>query len=308
MSLNSGLNANDVKQALDDVFNPVYNAEKHPRYATAETPSVFKQETDDKSAVIMEIFKGVGQWESISEEQDFPQASPGIGDQKTFTHTEFAKSVAIPKRFFDDDMHAVYEKMVSNFARRARTTRDSNAFAVFRNAFTTATTADAVALISDSHVNRSGTTIDNKVTGAFAEDKLETAIVQLLEMKAHDDVVDGSLAEVLLVPPALFKDAIEVTQSELRSATPDNDINVYLSEYGFMVFTSQYLGAAAGGSDAAWFLLGDNHSILRFVRQGVQTNLVDYTIAPNHSYRYDGNFRESVGAMDFTGIVGSNGS
>lgn len=198
--------------------------------------------------------------------------------------------------------------MVRNFARRARTTRDSNAFAIFRTAFTTTTTADAVAFISDSHINLSGTTVDNKVTGAFSETTLNTAIIQLLEMKAEDDVVDGSVATTLLVPPALFKTACEVTESELRQGTANNDMNVYSDKYGIRVYTSQFLGAAAGGSDSAWFLLGDNHSVYRFVRQGVQTDLVDYKTQRNNNYIYKGEFREVVGPMSFEGIVGSNGS
>jgi len=198
--------------------------------------------------------------------------------------------------------------MVRNFARRARTTRDSNAMAIFRTATTTTTTADGVALISDSHINLNGTTVNNKVTGALSETTLNTAIVQLLEMKAEDDVVDGSLAQTLLVPPALYKSAVEITESELRSGTANNDMNVYSAKYGINVYTSQFLGAAAGGSDAAWWLLGNNHSIYRFVRQGVQTDLVDYKTQRNNNYIYKGEFREVVGPMSFEGIVGSSGS
>lgn len=102
MALTSGLNSNDVKTALDDVFYQEYNVDmQHPEYATAETPSVFHQDTADSSAVIWELFQGVGQWETRVEEQDVPQASPRIGNQKTFTVTAFAKQVKIPKHFFD---------------------------------------------------------------------------------------------------------------------------------------------------------------------------------------------------------------
>jgi len=306
-AFSGGLSPNVVRTALDDVFFPEYDQEAHPRYATAETEPVFHQETADKGAVIWELFKGSGPWEIRQEEQDVPQGTPRVSSQKTFTVTNFAKSIDITKNLFDDQQHSVYEKMVRSMARRARTTRDKNAFAVFRNAFSTATTSDAVSLINDSHTNLAGTTIDNRVTGAFSETTLETAITQLLELRAHDDEIDGSLAKCLLVPPALFKEAIEVTQSELRSGTPDNDINVYLSEYGFVVYTSPYIGTAAGGSDTAWFLQGDGHSVYRFVRQGIVTDLVDYKYQRNNNYVYKGEFREVVGAMDFTGIVGSTG-
>ena len=306
-SFSSGLNANVVKTALDDVFNQTLSGDKHPGHVTAESGSVFKQDSADSSAVIWETFKGVGAWDTKAEEQDVPSKAPRISNQKTFSVVEFAKSVDIPKNFFDDNKHAAYEKMISNFGLRARTTRDKNAFAVFRNAFTTATTSDAVALLSNSHTNLNGDTVDNLVSGALSETTLNTAIVQLLEMKSQDGEVDGFMPKTLLVPPALFKLATEITESELRSDSADNDLNVYSAKYGILVATTPYLGAAVGGSDTAWYLLSDNHSVYRFVRQAVQTSLVDYIYQRNNNYIYKGSFREVVGAMSFEGIVGATG-
>lgn len=308
MSYNAQTSPNVVKTALDDVYYQEYNQESHPQYASAETPAVFNQDTADNAAVIMELFKGVGAWEQRSEEQEVPQGSPRVTNQKTFSVLNFSKSIDISKNFFDDNMHGAYEKMVRNFARRARTSRDKNAFATFRNALTTTLTSDGVALVSDSHVSLSGTTVDNKVTGALSETTLNTAIVQLLEMKSQDDEVDGTLAKVLLVPPALFKSAAEITESVLRSGTANNDMNVYSVKYGIMVYTSPYLGAAAGGSDAAWFLLSDAHSVTRWVRQSVETTLVPWQNQRNNNYIYKGEFREVVGAMNYEGLVGSSGS
>lgn len=305
MSFNSSLNPNVVKTALDDVWSQVYNQEQHPQYATAETPAVFRQDSADSSAVIWETFKGAGRWGQRTEEQDVPSADPRISNQKTFSVINFAQSIDIPKNFFDDNKHSAYEKMVASFARRARTSRDFNAFGVFRGAFTTTTTSDGVVLVSASHTNLNGDTVDNDVGAALSETTLFTAIRLLLEMKAQDGEVDGSLAKTLLVPPALYKAAVEYTESELRSNTPDNDLNVYSTKYGIYVYTSPYLGAAAGGSDAAWFVLGDNHSVTRFVRTPVFTDLVDYKYQRNNNYIYKGEFREVVGAMSFEGLVGS---
>ena len=307
-NFSSGLNPNVVKTALDDVFYQEHDAERHPQYASAETEAIFHQESADSSAVIWEAFKGVGLWGSRQEEQDVPQDSPRIGNQKTFSVANYAASIDIPKNFFDDNKHAAYAKMVKDFARKARLTRDQNAFAVFRNAFTTATTHDAVALISNSHTALNGGTVDNLLTGDLSETTLNTAIIQLLELKDQAGVVDGSLAKVLLVAPSDFKLACEITESELRSSTPDNDMNVYSDKYGIMVYTSDRLGAASGGDDDAWFLLGENHSIYRFVRQGVQTSLVPWQNQRNNNFIYKGEFRETVGAMGWEGIVGSTGA
>ena len=130
----------------------------------------------------------------------------------------------------------------------------------------------------------------------------------MLELADQAGVVDGVLARTLLVAPSDYKLAVEITESELRSATADNDANVYSMKYGISVFTSERLGVAtSGGDDDAWFLLGDTHSVYRFVRQGVETVLVPWQQQRNNNYIYKGEFREVVGAMSWEGLVGSQG-
>ena len=309
MSFNSSLNPSVVKTVLDDVFMQRFSIAKHPGYATAETPALFNQDTADSSAVIMELFGGSGAWTSVAEEQDLPEGQPRITNQKTFTVTKFARHVAIPKEFFDDNKHGSYEKMVASFANRARTTRDKNAFAVFRNAATTTLTADGIALISDSHVPIAGGTVDNLVTGDLTATTLNTAFTALAEQKSQDGEIDGHVASCLVVPIADFKNACEIVKSELRPGTANNDLNYYSQIYpGLVVYTSPYLGAAAGGDDDYWFVLSDTHSITRWVRESVNTNLVGFEVSTNDVYKYKGRFREVVGAMSYEGVVGSLGA
>lgn len=303
MSYNSGMNPNVVKTALDDVFYQTFSGQQHPGHVTAESSMVFKQDTTDSSAEIMELFKGVGAWEETVEEQELPEGNPRIDNQKVFTVAKFAKNIKIPKEFFDDNKHSAYEMMVRNFAMRARTTRDANAFKAFRD-HATVTTADGVALGSAAHVNLNGDTISNLLTtSALTESTLNDAIIALREMKSQDGVIDGFVPTTLLVPTALFKTACEIVDSELRSGTGDNDMNVYSSKYGIYVATTPYIGAAAGGSDSTWFLLSDNHSMMRFVRQGVSTDLVPYEYSDNDVYNYKGRFREVVGPMSYEGLI-----
>ena len=298
---------------MDDVFYPEFDYAMHPGTATAETAEVFKQDTADSSAVIQEIFQGTGLWSEKPEMQDVNGATPRTGNKITFTVTEFAQSVDISKNFFDDNKHGVYERMVRDMAETGRVTRDSNAFKTYRNAFTTTLTADGVALVSDSHVTLSGTTVDNKLTAVLSESSLNDAIVALSEQKAQDGTIRGQVPSCLLVPQRLFKKACEIVESQLRSntgATVDgvNDLNVYSSKYGIRVYTSPYLGAAASGSDTAWFLLSRNHSVTRWVRQGIETALIDWKFQRNNNYIYKASFREVIGALDYSGIVGSDGT
>lgn len=308
MSYSSSANPSVVKTELDDVFMQEFTPEMHPGYATASSGSVFIQDSTDRAAEIEEVFKGVGLWDERTEEQNVPSDNPLIDNKITFNVVNFAKSIDVPKNFFDDNMHGSYEKMVRDFGRKGNITQNDNAFSLYRDAFTNTLTADGAALVSDTHTTISGDTVDNKLTAALSDSSLNDAIVKLIEQKDQSGVVSGNMPATLLVPPALFKEASEITDSELRSGTANNDVNVYSSKYNITIATSNRLGAAAGGSDTAWFLLSNNHSVRRWVRQGIQTDLVDYKYQRNNNYIYKGEFREVVGAVDYVGIVGSTGA
>lgn len=307
MSFSSKLNPNVVKTALDDVFYQEFDGTQHPNYVDATSPDIFIQDTIDRAAVVEEVFGGTGLWGERKEEENVAQAFPKIGNKITFTVANFAQSVDIPKNFFDDNMHGAYEKMVRDMAETGRITRDSNAFAIYRGGFSTTKTADGVVLFSASHKTLNGDTVSNAGVATLKESNLNLALTALLEQKAQDGTIRGQVGSTLLVPPALYKLACEITESELRSATGNNDMNVYSAKYGLRVATSPYLGAAAGGSDTAWYVLAKNHSIRRWVRQDVQTDLVDYRTQRNNNYIYKGEFREMYGAIDYAGAWGSTG-
>jgi hypothetical protein len=308
-SLSSGLNPDVVKTALDDVFYAQFDGEMSPHLADATTSDILKQATVDRSALIWEQYKGVGMWDTIQEEEDLPSTTPRVDNQKTFPVIEFAKSVDIPRNFFDDEMHEVVNNTIRDFAETARITRDSKSIEIFRDAFAGSlyTTADGATIVSDSHTNLNGDTIDNKITGGLSPDTLNEAIVKLAEQKAQDGTIRGHIPATLFVPLALFKTAVEVTESTLLADTAENNKNWVSSKYGIRLYTSPFLGAAAGGSDSAWFLLGKNHSIYRWVRRPLDTTLTDWRLQRNNNYIYKGSFREMVGAMSYEGIVGSTG-
>lgn len=312
MSYNSSINNDVVKTAIDDVFFQKFSGEQSPGYATAEDAMVFRQDTAEHQAVILDVFKGVGAWQSRAEEQDVPGGDPRIANQKTFTIVNWAKSVDIPKNFFDDNMHGAYEKMVENFARRARTTRDRQAFSHYVNGFTTEITADGGTLFNTAHVNLNGDSVSNQLAAGntLSEGSLATAIQALYEMKSQDSEIDGFVPAFLLVPPALSKLAYEITESELKSGVGTNDLNWYSLKFGIVVKTSQFLGTAATGvatADAQWYLGSRDHSIYRFVRQSIETVLVPWQNQRNNNYIYKGEYREIVGAMSYEGIIGFAG-
>jgi hypothetical protein len=303
---NSAQNLAIVQTELDGVFYQRFNRTEAPGTATALTSEIFKVINVDHVNYIQEVFKGVGYWSTVGETETIPLGTPRVANKQTITVSDFAQGIEISKNLFDDNMHGVYANMVSDFAEMARVTRDRNAFKIFRNAFTTTLTADGSAFIS-THTLIGGGTQSNLITGALSATTLNNALVALQTMKNQANVVMGTVGKILLVPPALFKLAIELTQSVLVPDTANNALNVFRSAYGISVYQSPFMSAAAGGSDTSWFLLSDVHTVTRYVRQDVTTSLRDWTLSNNRSYFYQGNFREEVGVVDYVGAVGSTG-
>lgn len=125
--------------------------------------------------------------------------------------------------------------------------------------FPTARLSDAVSLYSTAHPslvpgvsNRSNRLANDPV---LSESNLYTAVKTVREQlngRGLPIAYEGKF--VLVVPPALEKTAVEITQSQLRSGTANNDVNYFVG--GMIdVVTSVYLGAANGGSDTAWYVI-----------------------------------------------------
>ncbi len=302
--LTSGMNPNVVKAALDKVFYQKFNLPPGPEVATQDTSDVFIQDNTDRAAVIMENFKGVGLWEETAEQEEYKGDTPRVNDKITFSVSKYTKKVNISEEFMEDEQFSVVRNMVRNMGNKGRITQQRNAMAIFRNAASSTITSDGITLLSSSHQNLHGDTIDNLIDSTFDESSLNTAITALMEQKDQAGDVVGHEAKVLLVPPALYKTAVEVTESELRSGTANNDKNVYSSKYGLKVYQSPYLGAAAGGNDNAWFLLSGEHSIMRWVRVPIETKMLSGDYQENGDSVYRGRFREVYGAISYEGIVG----
>lgn len=296
-----------VKTELDRIFYQKFAWETaFPSLATAETAALFKPMQIDRAAYVEEIFMGSPLYSNVSEVQTVPSTTPMAGNKLTTYVQDYAQAKDISKDFFDDNMHGFYAKIIEDMAVKARVTMTNNAFAVFRGAFTTSLTADGAAIIG-SHTLLNGQTYSNLVSGALTVATFNDALVKIAQQPDQAGVVLGNQGRYLVVPQPLFTHATQITQSALVADSANNNLNVYRSAFGITIYTSPYLGASAGGSDTAWFLLAENHCITRIVRQGIQTYLRDWGMSNNRTYNYQANFREVVYCPDYIGIVGSTG-
>lgn len=294
-----------VRTELDEVFMPEFNKiSMVSGYADCNTADIFKMESTDKQAEIFETFAGVGLFDNITEAQNVPQDDVLVGNKTVVPVLDFAKGIEIKKNFFDDDQHGVYTKMVKDFASKARKTRDSYAFSIFRNAWTTSLTPDGVSLINASHPLLKGGTQSNYIASALGNTSLDSAIQAIVTQKDEAGVVMGDYPSVLLTELSVHKYAIELTESALVADSGNNNVNFFRSKYGFKVYTSPYMSTAAGCPAGAWFLMTDSHSVTRLIRQGLETALTPWQNSRNRTFFYQANFRETVYAKSYIGVVG----
>ncbi len=299
-----------VQTELDKVFFQQFDYdETFPGVAHATTAAIFKPQETTHAAWIQSVNKGSGLFPAIGETATVPLSTPRVTNKQTTQILTFAQGINISKQLFDDNMHGVWAEDVRDFASKAKDTQDYTAFGLFRDGFTTALTADGNAIFS-THTLIGGGTQSNTASGAgsaLSPTSLNTAIVNLVEQKDQSGVIRGSSPAVLLVPPALWKHAREITDSALIADSGNNNVNVYRSALGITVYTSHWLGAAAGGSDTAWFLLANRHGFTRLVRQGLETALTDWRYSNDLTYFYQANFRENYFCADYAGSYGAAG-
>lgn len=308
MSMNTGLNENDVKTALDEKFWSKWNEKPGPNWADVSDPMIFRQDSTRLAAETNDVQNDPGAWESREDEETITSASVKSAFKKTWSVANYLKAVKVPKYYMDDEQWGTVSRMVENMARKGRYTQRKTGFGVFRDGFTTFTTNSGVALFSASHANINGDTVSNYSTAALAPASLEAGTVSLAEQKDQSGDIGGYEARCLLVPPALFMYACEITDSEMKADTTDNNLNAFSTKYNIYVKQHSQLGAAAGGSDTAWYLLGADHNLIRWIRQPIVTDYVHYTNSDQRSSTYIGEYREMYGAITYEGVYGSTGA
>lgn len=311
-----------VQTELDEVFRQSYEVTLPPMYATAFTSDIFKVTETSHAAYIGNVHKGPGLFSKIGEVQTVPNYTAKVANKFTVTISDFAQGIEISKNLFDDDIHGEYAAQINDLAIMARRTQDANAFKIFRGAFTTTLTADGSVFIGSHNLIGGGTTNNEIVTAdvpgasstALTTASFNVAMVRLANMKSQSGVPLQCVGNILLVPPSLFVQARQIATSALVPENGNNAVNVYSMDYSLKVYQSVWLGTAGAdsvntGSDTAWFLLdGARHAVRRFVRQGVQTSLRDWTMSNNRTYYYQANFREEVYVPDYIGVVGAKGT
>lgn len=262
-------------------------------------------------------YAGLGSIPQVDEAEEFGEDAIMHTYDTTLTAYKYGQLLPISYELLEDDLTGAVEK--SKYAARALARKaEVLGSSVFKNAFTSTVTSygDAKALCSVGHTRADGGTAQSNASSTgvtLTEANLETGIVAMRSQLDDRGNLVSMVPNVLLVPPALEKEALIITKSSNRSGTADNDANVNnMREYtgGMLkVVVWDYLGAAAGGSDTAWFLLSSgDHQVNWGWRRKPSSQKLDMSVGAKNEVAYwKMDFRAAYGWRDWRGVWGSKG-
>ncbi len=306
-----------VKTALDDLRDNTLIEQAVVGKAEATDPVVFGQEGADKAAVVTSVIGGGGYFKKTitGTAQDVTAkkvAAKNAYSPKTTIIAEFNKDVPISRSFMMDQQHEAVAKAIRQETLSWTASRDQNAFAYYANGFTTnlSTCIDAIGLFSNSHLNANGDTVDNLETGAMSDANLNVVVNSLRTQKNQGGVVVGWEPKFILTSSILHHDAMIVSKSVLRAGSGNNDLNYFSEMYpGAKVVYSPFIDGSGATSATTMYMVGAvMHGVVRYEREAFFSELVDWRTDANDQYKYKLRAREEVDTIEYTGLVGSDGT
>ena len=261
---------------------------------------------------------GAGTLTRFSEGASIPKGNRYKLYDTAFVHDQYGKQLEVTRvQLINRDWNEAFGEF-KDLTVAGNVTKSKAPAQIFNGAFATTTTkngikitiyGDGKPLCSTIHPRVDGGTAQSNASSTgitLTEANMETARVALLQQLQDDGTpitITGTL--YLVVPIALEKTARIITESNLRSNTTDNDINIY-SGGAVNVLSSNWLGTAAGGLDTTWFLVAPNISKLNLVLR-TDMDLMQSTDKNTRSALFDIVLDFSVGSADWRGVWGSKG-
>lgn len=317
LNFNTSPNLELVKTALDELRDNTLIKKVSNGKADATDAAIFDQRGVDRAAWVSTVIGGGGYFKKTvtGTAQDITAkktANKTAPSPKTTIIAEFNQDVPISRSFMMDQQHEAVAKTIRQQTLAWMATRDQNAFAYYAFGFgtTLSTTIDNVALFSNSHINANGDTVDNLETGAMSDTNLNTVVVSLRSQKNQGGVIVGWEPDFLLCGSTLHHDALIVAKSVLKAGSGSNDLNYFSELYpGMRVVFNQFVDNSGASNQTTMYFVGAaQNGVVRFEREAFFSELVDWKTDPNDLYKYKLRAREEVDTIEYTGLVGSNGT
>lgn len=279
---------------------------------------VFNVQSSSKAVETDYRMGGFGLWEKKDSAGSVKYQDPTGTQPLQYIHEEFGSGFSVERKLVDDEQYGTINKMSASLSRAARATIETHAATIFNTSFTQ-NGFDGAPLISRSHVRLDGGALNNQLSagfgtavndGALSDRNLKGALIQARAQVDDRGILIQCVPRILVVPPALEFVAHTLLGGANLSAAGTgsgmtNDINVIKSRLRIVVL--DYISAAQGGSDTAWWVIDPTVAELNFFwRKKLEfKNEQDFSTM---QAKYQGYMRFSVGYSDYRGLVGSLGS
>ena len=289
---------------------PGLNALFGLEYATygEEHKEIYETETSERSFEEETKLSGF----SAAPVKNEGQAIAYDNAQEAFTarynHETIALGFSITEEAVEDNLYdSLSARYTKALARAMAYTKQVKGANVLNQGFNGAYPGgDGVSLFSTSHPLVSGGTNSNTpaTPADLNETSLEAAVIQIAGWTDERGLLIAAKPKKLIVPPSLMFVATRLLETELRTATADNDINALRS-----------MGAIPGGyavnhfltDTDAWFLTTDvPNGLKHFIRTPMATSMDGDFDTGN--VRYKARERYSFGWSDPLGMFGSPGA
>lgn len=254
-------------------------------------------------------------WVERTDELDtVAYAKLSAGQERTYTHKAFTKGFIIGRELYDDEQYGQMKKMSKALARAGRAKVEKDAMLPLIQGFggagattgVTYTIYDGKPLFSNEHplVDHATKKGKNLATGALTEANLKLALKIMRETVDEAGALVQFTPDTLVVPPALEHVAKVIINSSQIPGNGNNDVNTVKGALKIKVM--DYLGASAGGSDTAWYIMDSSRHELNFFWR-VKPEFKGDENFDNFTAKYRGYMRYSFGVSDWRGIIGSTG-
>jgi len=227
-----------------------------------------------------------------------------------YNHETIAQGFSITEEAVEDNLYdSLSSRYTKALARSMAYTKQVKGAAILNNGFNNSAPyygGDGVPLFSTAHPLVSGGTNSNTFStqADLNETSLEAAVIQIAGWTDERGLLIAAKPRKLIVPPNLMFVATRLLETELRTATNNNDVNAIKSmgsiPEGFRV--NHFLT-----DTNAWFLCTDvPNGMKHFVRTPLQNSMDGDFDTGN--VRYKARERYSFGWSDPRGIYGSQGA
>lgn len=146
-------------------------------------------------------------------------------DLATYVHEHYVKGLRVPRTLIEDEEYNLIQRMVREHAQSFARTRAYHMASVFNNAFSGVLGPDGKTLCATNHSTGAKPSFNNRGTSPLTHDNVIATIETMMQWKDEKGLVLMAMPDTLVVPVGLRAEAIEITQSVLRSDNANNAVN-----------------------------------------------------------------------------------